>query len=439
MKGFSAGIVSTLLALTFLFLRGGYPVASAATVQATRPSAASAACPLQTPEAWQSFLERYAENEKWVETCEDSACDEEYFAFVRHNIRRVLDTCAAFIAEHPAIESCTRHYREFVPTWMRMHDEGSYGFNVPNHEYLARQERPDRPAGMMQPPEAIVRALPDRSKVEEAARLAGYKYLTHDSGIDGIRTFVFNPDPHGRFDQWLLLNLKAGDTSVNSSTPLSVLTVQKRDAAGNPLKKVRLHFRDWTIEHSGAGYRLTLNEEGNGKCYSCHTNGVRQLIPRRTPTLEAKPSRGEPGFDEAGSGPPLPDFAYGRLMEFNRRLRAYGAPDWEGMVTPENHGPVLGEAQGCTDCHDGKSRATLNVSTSTTQIEKRIHDDLSMPYDTDLPRLLERHQMKNPKLTPDEERALREAFAAHGAMTDDYLGARAPALRDWLLETPCGS
>ena len=100
-------------------------------------------------------------------------------------------------------------------------------------------------------------------------------------------------------------------------------------------------------------------------------------------------SRGEPGFDEIGSPAPV-EFAYNRLMEFNRRLRSYGSPDWDGKIVPENHGPALGRSKACTDCHDGKSRGILTVSTSKTQLEKKIYYELSMPYDTELQPLLER-------------------------------------------------
>jgi len=48
-----------------------------------------------------------------------------------------------------------------------------------------------------------------------AARLNGWRYITHNSALaphdaaptEGARTFIFKPDPSGRFDQWMLLNL----------------------------------------------------------------------------------------------------------------------------------------------------------------------------------------------------------------------------------------
>lgn len=133
-----------------------------------RPTPAS--CPLQTPEEWQQFLERYADSEKWIETCEDSTCDAEYFAFVRDNVRKILDLCGAFIGQHEGIARCTENYRKFVPAWMRQHDDYSYGFTVDNHTYLRDQEAADKPAGMMVPPQPSW--LRSRIALESKRRLA---------------------------------------------------------------------------------------------------------------------------------------------------------------------------------------------------------------------------------------------------------------------------
>jgi hypothetical protein len=396
----------------------------------------STACPYHTPEEWQQFLERYASNPKWVETCEDSACDSKFYEFVKENIQDTLENCALVIAANPAIDRCTQNIRNFAPAWMRQHDQDSYGFMVDNHTYLADQEKADRPEGMMVPPDAIVAALPDRAKVEKAARDNGWKYITHDSALGGSRTFVLVTDPEDRFDKWLLLNL-TDDKVLKSQTPLSILAVQKKDAGGNAFPKVHLNFRDWTMVRKGDGYTLELNETNNGKCYSCHASGVRQLIARRTPILEAKPTKGEPGYNPDDDAPAPGDFAYERLMEFNRRFRSYGTPDWEGRVVPENHGPALGEAQGCTDCHDGQSRGILTVSTSLAQLQRKIYYELSMPTDSGLTPLLERNEMYDPPLNDEEQNALKQALAVHADMTRDFLAARLPSLKAWLLENPC--
>jgi hypothetical protein len=396
-------------------------------------------CPYQTPEEWQQFLERYAGNEKWVDTCEDATCDSEFFQFVKENIQETFDNCKGFIGRNPKVAACTKNLKRFTVAWMQQHDSVGYGFTVDNHTYLTSQDAPDKPPGMMKPPEAIIAALPSLSKVEKAARDEGLKYLTHDSALDGSRTFVLISDPKGRFDQWMLLNLQENQ-QLNDHTPLSILVVQKKDARGRKLRKIRLHFRDYTItqKKKKKGYTLSLNENANGKCYSCHPSGVRQLIARRTPILAARPVKGDPGYadsDEVSNDPP--DFAYERLLEFNRRLRAYGTPDWDGMVIPEDHGPPLGKAQGCTDCHSTGTRSALNLSTSHIQLNQKLLLELSMPPDTTLPQLLEKKEMRSAELTPEEKRALGKAYSVHEDLTADFESSRLPALKGWLLETSC--
>jgi hypothetical protein len=388
-------------------------------------------CPLKTPEAWHQFVAQYAGDERWLRTCEDSTCDGEYYDEVRWNIARVLAQCKSFLDLHPSIDRCTSNLRKFTRVWMQQHDDSSYGFAVDNHVYLSAQEAPDKPPLMMRPPKAIVSALHDEAKVEKAARDNGWKYLTHDSGLGGYRTFVLYPDPGGKFDLWMLLNLsgKGKDGRIDTKAmPMSVIAVQKKNADGTKLKKVKLHFRDYQIREDKKGYHLVLFEGSNGKCYSCHASGMRTLIPRRTPVLEAKPVKGESGSS---------DFAYERLMELNRKIRSYGAPDWDGNVVPADHGPILGKSQGCTDCHDGQTRGVLNLSTSHAQMKQKLVAELSMPPDASFPKMLERSEMKDPSLSAAEAAALTSAIAAHQVSLQDFENSRGPALRNWLLDVPC--
>lgn len=390
-------------------------------------------CPYRTREEWQEFLRQYAGDERWVKTCEDSVCDAKFYERIGINVQGVFDRCGKFLAKDDAVAKCTRHMRIFTPVWMRQHDDSSYGFAVDNEAYFAAQEAPDKPPGMMKIPGIIEAALPDRKKVEEAARKAGLKYLTHDSALEGFRTFIFNPDPAGRFDQWMLLNLQSGEEKVRPDAPLSILTVQKKDAAGQVLPRVKLHFRDYTIvplPETGR-FQLHLHVENNGKCYACHSNGVRQLIAGRTPITEALPVQGE-----AADGD-LKDFGYRRLQEFNRKLRSYGSPDWDWMIIQKDNGPMLGKAQGCMDCHNGVSRNPLWVLTSMAQVKQKEVNELSMPPDPRVSRLLERQQMGNPPLDRDEEERLKKSHQAREARYEDFERARLPTLRQWFLETPC--
>jgi hypothetical protein len=349
----------------------------------------------------------------------------------------VLERCGGFISHHQGIATCTKNLRDFTPAWMRQHDATSYGFAIDNHAYLHAQETADKPAGMMRPPAVLVAALPLRQRVEAAARQHGYRYLTHDSALSGARTFLLIPDEEGRFDQWMLFNFTDDQQpEVTAGTPISFIAVQKKDATGRTLGRIRLHFRDYTMTPADGGTRLTLIEDNNGKCYACHASGMRELIPRRTPILDARPVRGDPSYGRGGGAGP-DGFAYERLMEFNARIRSYGLPDWDGTVTPAHHGPALGAEQGCTQCHDGQDRGVLTVSTSLPQIRRKMYTELSMPPGGGLLPLLEKSEMARPSLSPGERRTIEEALTAHDALERAFDASRAPAFRRWLLEAPC--
>ena len=171
---------------------------------------------------------------------------------------------------------------------------------------------------------------------------------------------------------------------------------------------------------------------------------MRQLIPRLTSSLSAKPVKGDQDSDSVSgsafgsfSGSLTSDFAIRRLHEFNRLMRRYGEPDWTQLVIPENHGPALGEAQGCTSCHDGKTRGILTFSTSISQIERKTFNGLSMPPQSGEPRLLEREEMRNPVLDESEKRNLMCIRKHHHELLDEFLKSRPLELKKWLLETTC--
>lgn len=391
-------------------------------------------CPLTTPQAWQQFLEQTANTPKWVETCEDSTCDKTYYDHVLTQVKGVLDSCAPVIAANNKIATCTENLRKFTPAWLRQHDAVSYGFNVDNNAYLSDQESADKPPGMMKIPDSIISALPDQKKVQEVARRNGWKYLTHDSALQGVRTFIFIQDPQQRFDQWMILNLRGpGEKNIAKGMPVSIVGVQKKTADGQNLSAVRLHFRDYAVDETDSGVKLSVNMSGNGKCYSCHASGMRQLIPRWTHVLEAQPVLGEPLFNQ-----PVPqDFAYKRLVEFNKIIRRYGPNDWDGKIIPSEHGPMLGQKFGCVNCHNGESRGVLTVSTSISQLDRKIVTELSMPPTHNLIRDKERSEMNNPPLSQNEKNDLDVAVHQNKELAAEFMNSRFPELKEWLLQNSC--
>jgi hypothetical protein len=429
-------LLGTLVASACGSMAGPLPVAPTEPVPLPT-GAPELTCPLQTPEQWQQLLEKYAGDPRWVKTCEDKPCDAGFSSLVEKEIASVLDRCEGFLAAHAPIASCTEHLRQFVPSFLAQHSSDTYGFTVDNHTYLTAQEAPDRPAGMMRPPPALIAALPLRVNVERAARKNGWRYITHDSALEGVRTFVFIPDPQGRFDQWMLLNfLKKDQPAIDPRTPMSFIAVQRKDASGHDLAKVRLHFRDYNMTPSRGGFQLDLFEDRNGKCYSCHPGGMRQLIPRRGVVLDARPVSGEAAYDPGAHAAP-PGFALQRLQELNTRLLSYGLPDWEGLIVPEHHGPALGASLGCTACHDGSIRGLLTVSTSPRQVQHKISDELAMPPTPGLVPLLERSENPRVKLSKAEVETLHAAVEQHAQVNQAFDASRSPELKRWLLEVRC--
>jgi len=379
---------------------------------------ASASCPLKTTADWQRFLETMSQDESWVETCSDlSNCDELLGVFSKHvqaDVLDVLGLCASDLAENPLIARCTANFRRFVPAWMHQHVDDSYGFRQNNATYLGAQTGPDAPIGMMVPPAELLASLRDRATIEETARKNHWPYLTHDSCLGGVRTFVTVADPASRFDQWMLVGL---DENANVPSPaiMSFIAVQKTDLGGRQLPGVRLHFRDYLATEIDGSWRVDLPVTWGGKCYACHGSGMRLLIP---------------GAESA---------------DLNGRLLSYGLPDWNGTLDPADHGPPLGKALGCTGCHDGVQRGVLTVSTSEGMLRQKIVDQLSMRGlrngakvpDEAAMALLEREKTGNPPLSLAEKTELDRARAEHLADYQALVASRFPAWRDWVLDRQC--
>ena len=297
------------------------------------------------------------------------------------------------------------------------------------------------PAGMMDPPSAITAAFPERARIEEAARVNGWPYLTHDSCLGGIRTFVTVADPDDRFEQWMLVGLDASATLVKDGSILSFIGVQKRDTLGRKLPKVRLHFRDYIVSNAQGSWGLLLPEEHTGKCFACHGSGMRLLIPTHESVVASAPVRGEMGY-----GAPVPqDFGFQRLSQLNQRLLSYGLPDWNGSIDPADHGPALGESLGCTHCHNGVVRGVLTVSTDEETLKRKIVDELSMRSfgpgksvpDQEAIALLDRAKTGTPPLSVEEQAALDRARAEHWADYQTFVAERFPVWKAWALAVPC--
>jgi hypothetical protein len=408
---------------------------------------ASASCPLKTPDEWQAFLEAMVDDERWVRTCSSlHDCDAlagELRARVETGLFGTFALCGEDLAKNPAIRSCTERLRRFAPAWVRQHTKHSYGFMSENAAYFAAQTEADRPPGMMDPPPELLAALPERVNIEKAARDNGWPYLTHDSCVGGVRTFLVRDDPEGRFEQWMLVGLESASV-VPEGSVLSLIALEKRNAQGQPLDALRMHFRDYVLSRVDDAFVTTLPEAHDAKCYACHPSGLRTLVHRRGTVLASAPVRGEAGYSETDLDP---EFGFARLVELNERLRSYGVADFVPDMNPDDLGPPLGRSLGCTECHDGLTRGVLTVMTDEVQIEQKVVNELSMGAfapgkvfpDERLTALLDREENGDPPLS-DDERAELESARTERLRDFEELGAeRFPAWRAWALESPCTS
>lgn len=412
----------------------------------TTPYVASASCPLKSRHDWQVFLDRTTDDERWVKTCAFNAdCEESFGDFndeVRTNVLGIFDRCSSDLADNPDIARCTARLRQFIPAWTNQHASNTYGFSSDNAAYFAAQIESDEPPTMMDPPAAILAALPERARIEETAAENGWPYLTHDSFFGGLRTFILVTDPENRFDQWFLVSLDPDGTLVTKNPVMSFIAVQKKDASGRDLDRMRVHFRDYLMGQVAGTWQLALPELHEGKCFACHLTGTRQLLPTHGSVVVSAPVSGEPGF---GQSPVPADFGFTRLSELNQRLLSYGVPDWNGAIDPADAGPALGGSLGCTVCHNGEIRGPLSVLTDERSIESKMVDELDMrsyapgvpvPDETAIA-LLDREITGTPPLTVDEVGALDEARAQHIADYESFVADRFPAWRTWVLEQPC--
>ena len=417
--------------------------ADAGDADAKPPYVASEACPLKSPAAWQSFLEAASTDARWVKTCSDqSDCStlSDFSSHVTTDVLGLFASCAQDLVDNPGIAACTASLRRYAPAWVRQHAVGSYGFTQDNPAYFAAQTAAGAPTGMMDPPSALLAALPTNAAVVNAARENGWPYLIHDSGLGGVRTILAITDPQGRFEQWMVMGLSTGESLAPGSI-MSFLAIQRTLADGTPLARPRIHFRDYLLGPTKSGWATALPADLDGKCYACHGSGPRVLVPLHGSIVSSSPVNGEPGY---GAPPPV-DFGFTRLQSLNARLLAYGPPDWNGTIDPRDHGPTLGEKLGCPGCHDGVTRGPVNVSTSEGMLYEKVVGQLSMRATTggeSVPdemaiALLDREATGAPPLSEPEKAALSQAKAAHLADYQALIADRFPAWRRWVLATGC--
>jgi len=413
---------------------------SSAASSEAEPYRPSPDCPLSTTAAWQGFLVDAARRPSWTTTCSDQDnCDEllgDFDARVQSEIVDVLARCEADLEAYPRLAQCTSRLRRFLPAWRRQHTAHSYGFDQPNDGYFLAQDAALEGQRSMELPAELLAALPDAGAIEQVAQDLGWPYLVHDSGLGGTR-FIFDlREPDGRYERWFVFEIDPKSWQIGDPTIVSFIGLETPEGA-----RPRPHFRDYLVRSGASGWTAELPEGFGGKCYACHPNGLRQLLPSAGSVTLAAPVRGEPEF--GGDFEPR-SVGLARLGAFNRHIASFTPPDWGSSLEVADHGPALGSSLGCPSCHDGQTRGALSVMTSEGTLWQKVVGQLSMGRtgndrgvpDAPAMALLER-LATGAELSETDASELDAARARHERDFRDLVASRAPELERWLLENEC--
>jgi hypothetical protein len=290
----------------------------------------------------------------------------------------------------------------------------------------------------MELPVELLAALPDLDAVEQVAQDRGWPYLVHDSALGGTRIFFNLREPGGAFERWFVLAI---DPMTRQAADPTIVSFIGLETPTNERPRSRPHFRDYLVQAGASGWTAQLRADFGGKCYACHPNGLRQLLPGSGGIAEALPVRGEADF---GSDVDRRQFGLTRLGTFNQQIASFAAPDWESSLETADHGPALGSSLGCTSCHDGETRGALSVMTSQGVLWQKLVGQLSMGQtgkgllvpDVPAMSLLERFT-SGAALSEADVRALDLARSRHEQDFQAFAGSRASDLEQWLLESGC--
>lgn len=395
-------------------------------------------CSLRTYADWQNFLNTSAQA-LTTDDPEDSQGLGSRVIFAKAvEIGNTLESCKAIVTATPQLAACTTHLKGFALASQRRNTRKSMGFNFSNAAYLSRQEDPSNPNGMMEFPEVLKKGHQTTlGALEAVAKKNDWAYAIHKSGlISGARFFLYIPGSD--FDKFIIYDtdetgsLKTFPSYQNGNpTYPSLITVQKKDKDGNILMRPKLHFRDVVL--GGEIYLGKGKPNANSKCYSCHPSGLRPLIPY-TSTFTAA--------DALPSDPPAiqqmtrAERGMARVLEFNKIFESYGNVEFNDAYIPEEHGPPLGKAQGCTDCHDGQTRGILNYSTQISQIEEKMVGELLMPFSDHA--LQMRVDFAANKLDTLGLSKMQQLEDTNSRLFEGYVKDRVTTTRQWLLATSCG-
>jgi len=234
----------------------------------------------------------------------------------------------------------------------------------------------------------------------QVAQQNGWQAVTYRSRTVGnpgpTRSYmrVLFKIPGNPYERWIQFTIGELD---NPNQPEQLV-----DAIAVNTQTRQISFNQFWRNQNGQDPRPRIEgAHGSGgnldSCISCHPNGMRELSP-------------------APGSYPAQDQA--TIESFNRSMEGYGRLAWQGLDV-DAYGPPLGQAEGCTRCHNGYtgdpaiSRGALTVMTAGSQYTHKLRDDMSMSPTTLKSRDLALKFLRDiPKLLsePERQRMMREVY-----------------------------
>ena len=220
----------------------------------------------------------------------------------------------------------------------------SMGFSLATEDYLA-----SRPKEAISVPTEIVAGLPNAIDTIIKIKAPSWQGAQFASRTNGTLRYVLEMSD-AKYTRWALFIEDRGKQKIGSAdTTLDIIAVEK------DTKSPKIHFAEYTLKNG----KFEL-EKITQRCTSCHISGPISISPAYGSTNPT----GHTTLDKINAN----------IIRISK-----GGVNWHGTWTPDWNGPALGEAHGCTDCHDGKRRGAITALTEYSLLRLKLQEDLSMP------------------------------------------------------------
>lgn len=256
------------------------------------------------------------------------------------------------------------------------------GFELDDETYLRT-----RPRDAIALPADFADGIPKEFIREtEKAPTGAFHYV---SAMNGSHRLLFrrDDDKYARF--FVAIKTDDKDADLRKAHDMGMIAIDKRT------RPPKIHFYEYTYKDGS----YTLNPL-MGNCVGCHTSGLLTITPHAGGVNEKELK----AVDAMNAG--------------IRELMKNGV-DWDGTYRPDLAGPVLGEKQGCTSCHDGKDRPPITLFTNRTILQAKLFHLRGMPPSKEGKELAERLR-DTAKLPLAARSRILEAYLGNNFPNPDY-------------------